>query len=89
MRYHAQTARKFRQKCHKYQQIFRLSLSIYFITLQGYNYLYALKSKFGSEMSVVQTEGSFWESRNRYEVLVYYRPFGARYERLVGFAVVD
>ena len=55
----------------------------------GYNYLYALKSKFGSEMSVVQTEGSFWESRNRYEVLVYYRPFGARYERLVGFAVVD
>lgn len=55
----------------------------------GYNYMYALKSKYGREMSVVQTEGSFWESRNKYEVLVYYRPFGARYERLVGVAVVD
>ena len=55
----------------------------------GYNYLYALKSKFGSEMSVVQTEGSFWESRNRYDVMVYFRPFGARYDRLVGMRSVE
>lgn len=51
----------------------------------GYNYVYALKSRNGDRLSVVQTEGSFWQSINRYEVLVYYRPFGARYDRLVGY----
>ena len=50
----------------------------------GYNYVYALKVKNRDELSVMQTEGSFWQSRNRYEVMVYYRPFGARYDRLVG-----
>lgn len=50
----------------------------------GYNYVYGLKAKNKNDLSVIQTEGSFWQSRNRYEVLVYYRPFGARYDRLVG-----
>ena len=50
----------------------------------GYNYLYALKAKNRVGLSVMQTEGSFWQSRNRYDVMVYYRPFGARYDRLVG-----
>ncbi len=50
----------------------------------GYNYVYALKVKNRDELSVMQTEGSFWQSRNRYDVMVYYRPFGARYDRLVG-----
>lgn len=55
----------------------------------GYNYIYALKAKNNNELSVVRTEGSFWQSRNRYEVLVYYRPFGARYDRLVGMRSVE
>jgi hypothetical protein len=55
----------------------------------GYNYVYALKAKNNNELSVVRTEGSFWQSRNRYEVLVYYRPFGARYDRLVGMRSVE
>ena len=55
----------------------------------GYNYMYALKSKNGGSMSVLQTEGSFWESRNKYTVMVYYRPVGARYDRLVGFKEID
>ncbi len=50
----------------------------------GYNYVYAIKAKNRNELSVMQTEGSFWQSRNRYDVMVYYRPFGARYDRLVG-----
>jgi hypothetical protein len=50
----------------------------------GYNYIYALKAKNKNSMSVILTEGSFWQSRNRYDVMVYYRPFGARYDRLVG-----
>ncbi len=55
----------------------------------GYNYVYALKAKNRDELSVMQTEGSFWESRNKYDVMVYYRPFGARYDRLVGMRSVE
>ena len=55
----------------------------------GYNYVYALKAKNKNDLSVMMTEGSFWQSRNRYEVMVYYRPFGARYDRLVGMFVKE
>jgi hypothetical protein len=50
----------------------------------GYNFVYALKGKGGDAMSVERTEGSYWQSSNQYDVMVYYRPFGARYDRLVG-----
>ena len=50
----------------------------------GYNFVYALKVKGSDGMSVMRTEGSYWQSSNRYDVMVYYRPFGARYDRLVG-----
>ena len=50
----------------------------------GYNFIYALKAKNRDILSVMQTEGSYWQSSNKYVVLVYYRPFGARYDRLVG-----
>ena len=32
----------------------------------------------------VAREGSHWQTDNEYTVWVYYRPFGARYDRLVG-----
>lgn len=35
-----------------------------------------------------RTEGNFYETRNEYEVYVYYRPFGSRYDRLLGVAVI-
>lgn len=37
-----------------------------------------------SEVTLLRTEGSHWETRNEYTIYVYYKPFGARYERLVG-----
>ena len=50
----------------------------------GYNYVYGVQTKSNNNISVKKTEGSFWESRNKYDIYVYYRPFGARYDRLVG-----
>jgi hypothetical protein len=50
----------------------------------GYNYVYGVQTKSSNNISVKKTEGSFWESRNKYDIYVYYRPFGARYDRLVG-----
>jgi hypothetical protein len=35
------------------------------------------------------TEGNFWGTENSYTVLIYYRPFGARADELVGFASVN
>ena len=77
----------------KSEMIYDLSEKCYVRSLLlkqgGYNYVYALKAKNREELSVIQTEGSFWESRNRYDVMVYFRPFGARYDRLVGMRSVE
>jgi hypothetical protein len=35
------------------------------------------------------TEGNYWATENNYTVLIYYRPFGARADELVGYASVN
>ena len=53
----------------------------------GYNYMYyTLDHK---KMSLLPLEGSHWQTRNEYSVDVYFRPFGARYDRLVGKILYD
>ena len=47
----------------------------------GYNYMYCTVGPNGS--SLLPIEGSHWQTENEYAVWVYYRPFGARYDRLV------
>lgn len=55
----------------------------------GYNYIFAIKKKDDKALTVLDTEGGFWQSVNRYEAYLYYRPFGARYDRLVGYKVTE
>ena len=31
-----------------------------------------------------RVDGSYWQTENEYTVYIYWRPFGARYDRLVG-----
>lgn len=38
----------------------------------------------GSPVTLQRTEGSHWETENIYTIYVYYRPFGSRYDQLVG-----
>ena len=48
----------------------------------GYNYMYyTLQNR---KISLLPLEGSHWQTINEYAVDVFYRPFGARYDRLVG-----
>lgn len=55
---------------------------------QGYySYQYLLKQPNG-EMVPVPTEGSFYQTENTYQVLVYYRELGGRTDRLVGYQQV-
>ncbi|MGB1216700.1 MAG: DUF5103 domain-containing protein, partial [Saprospiraceae bacterium] len=62
----------------------------YFTTIymkQGYyNYLYAFVPSGSKEMDFEETEGNWHETENDYTILVYYKPFGARYDRVIGLA---
>lgn len=60
----------------------------------GYDYQYWFVGK-GNQLSKLlnkgasteRTEGSFWQTKNEYGVYVYWRPFGSRYDQLVGTTV--
>jgi hypothetical protein len=60
---------------------------------QGYyNYSYVTltdKKQAGVSPSLENTEGNYWGTENGYMVMVYFRPFGARADELVGFARVN
>ena len=54
-----------------------------------YNYQYVLMEEGDVKPSFKQTEGSFFETENEYAITVYYRPTGARYDRLIGYKTIS
>lgn len=57
---------------------------------QGYyNYLYAFVPNGESKAEMQRLEGSLFETRNAYTVLVYYREPGARFDRLIAAEVIE
>jgi len=50
----------------------------------GYNYQYWFLPKGEQKANVERVEGSFWQTRNEYTIYVYHRPWGGRYDMLVG-----
>lgn len=59
------------------------------LKLGVYNYQYAWLPKGGTKATVASTEGGFYYTDNEYLIYIYNREFGARYDRLVGFAVAN
>lgn len=55
---------------------------------QGYyNYFFALAQPRPEDGADVETfEGSHWETENSYQILVYNREVGSRYDKLIGFS---
>lgn len=52
---------------------------------QGYyDYLYAAVSQENRKADFEVTEGDWYETENDYTILVYYRPFGSRFDQLIG-----
>ncbi len=49
-----------------------------------YNYMYVYVPKGTEEISYEETEGNFHETENNYTIIVYYRPFGGRYDQVIG-----
>ncbi|MBR6017558.1 MAG: DUF5103 domain-containing protein [Paludibacteraceae bacterium] len=54
----------------------------------GYDYQYWFLEKGKTTASTQMSEGSYWETQNRYAIYVYYRPFGGRYDQLVGLKLL-
>ena len=52
-----------------------------------YDYHYGFESPNG--WNVVDLEGSYFQTENEYEILVYYRDMGSRYDELIGYAVLN
>lgn len=57
---------------------------------QGYyNYAYAVKQAGKDYADLSFFEGSHWQTENDYQIIVYHREIGSRYDRLVGFATFN
>lgn len=54
-----------------------------------YNYQYMTKSPGQETISLTDTEGNFYETQNTYTIYVYHRPFGERYDRLIGLCRIS
>ncbi len=52
-----------------------------------YNYTYALVDRGTADCAAI--EGDWFETENEYTVLLYYRPFGERYDRVIGYGVIN
>jgi hypothetical protein len=53
-----------------------------------YNYSYVL-IKPGFKADETFFEGSYMQTENRYDVLVYFRPIGSRYDHVIGYKEID
>jgi len=57
---------------------------------QGYyNYQYAVYDSSTGTTSLSEINGSFWQTENLYQALFYYRPWGVRYDVLMGYSEVN
>ena len=53
----------------------------------GYDYQYWFVPK-NQKTTTQRVDGSYWQTENEYAIYVWWRPFGARYDRLVGVSVI-
>jgi len=57
---------------------------------QGYyNYQYAYVAQNAKKADLVNLEGSFFMTENEYQIFAYYRDQASRYDRLVGFMIIN
>jgi len=57
----------------------------YFLKQGYYNYQYVVKNVKTGKIEPSYVSGSFWQTENMYQGLFYYRPWGQRYDVLMGY----
>lgn len=50
----------------------------------GYNYQYWFVPKGEKKASAERVDGSYWQTVNEYTIYIYHRPWGERYDKLIG-----
>lgn len=50
----------------------------------GYNYQYRFVPKGQTSAVVGKVDGSYWQTGNEYTIYIYHRPWGERYDKLIG-----
>ncbi len=55
----------------------------------GYNYQYIFVPAGAKKGTAFRVSGSYWQTENQYAIYVYHRPFGERYDRLVGVRILQ
>jgi len=55
----------------------------------GYNYQFWFLPTNSQRATVERIDGSFWQTRNEYTIYVFYRPFGERFDRLIGVGTFE
>ena len=59
-----------------------------FLKQGGYDYQYLFLEKGKNKATTFPAEGSHWQTQNEYTIYVFYHPFGARADRLIGVKVL-
>ena len=54
-----------------------------------YNYLYVTRKDDLSPAGTAAIEGNFYQTENEYRIMVYFRPMGGRYDRLIGVKTIQ
>lgn len=75
---------KYDSKTNSYQTTLYLKQGFY-----DYQYVFLSNKKNGDEDDKNLLEGNSYETENDYQVLVYYRPFGARYDQIVAYSSMN
>ena len=61
-----------------------------YLLKQGfYNYRYVLVNADGSIEEKDNIDGNFWQTENDYQILVYYRKPGGRFDELLGYGTTN
>ncbi|MDR0368730.1 MAG: DUF5103 domain-containing protein [Bacteroidales bacterium] len=67
---------------HQYRKQWEVAL---YLKTGYYNYTYIALPKGKTEGTFMYTEGSFWQTENRYTFLAYYNGDGLQYDRIIGY----
>jgi hypothetical protein len=68
----------------------RYAYELKMLVKQGYyNYEYVYVAKNSTDVDEGYFEGNSYETENNYVVYVYYRPFGSRYDQLIGVSIAN
>ena len=73
-----------------YQDVVNAYVADVFLKQGFYNYMYVTVPKKGAKVpDMEELEGNWFETENDYTILVYFRPFGERYDRLMAAYTID